>query len=75
MFEISHVPGEQTFSANLLSMLVSSKRTGYNHMLIQETFVITSIEAGKTNIIKVAHLDNRMMLIIHYMQSDELPQE
>lgn len=52
-FETKHMPREQNFRAYMLSKLSSPKKTGFNHIIIQERLVIHNIEVREINIINI----------------------
>lgn len=72
-FEIMHVPREYNFHVKHLSKLDSSKKPGFNHISIQETLVILSIEEGEAKSIDISLTSSWMTPIIHYLHSGKLP--
>lgn len=72
-FEIMHVLREYNFHAKLLSKLDNYKKPGFDHISIQETLVILSIEEGDAKSIEISLTGGWMTPIIHYLHSGKLP--
>lgn len=54
-FEITYVPKEQNFRANLLLKLDNTKREEHNDIIINHTLFSPSIKVEETNTLKIAH--------------------
>lgn len=72
-FNIKHIPPEQNFIEDLLSKLATLKTMGFNGGVIQHTLVSPNIEVDEVYSLEDVPESSWMSLILHYLQSDELP--
>src|ERR1051325_6830834 len=72
-FEICHVPREENTRADLLARLASSKGSGVNKSVIQETLSVPSIEKEETLVVEEE--DGWMTPIVQYLQQNVLPED
>lgn len=71
-FEITYMPMEHNFKADLLSKLTSKKRAAQNNTVIQKTLFSPNIKENETHTLEVAQTIVWMTPIIRYQQLDEL---
>lgn len=71
-FEVEYVHREQNSRAYLFSKFSSSKTTGFNRTIIQETLNAPSTKAGEIYALEATHESSWMSHILRYPQEDEL---